>query len=34
MKRITKLPAVTVLSIGGTVTSLLLLLVLWLEVFR
>lgn len=34
MKHITKLPAVTVLSIGGTVASILLLVVLWLEVLR
>ena len=34
MKRITKLPAVTALSIGGTITSILLMVVLWLEVFR
>lgn len=34
MKRILNMSAVTVLSIGGTVTSLLLLVVLWLEVFR
>ena len=34
MKRILNMSATTALSIGGTVTSLLLLLVLWLEVFR
>lgn len=34
MKRILNMSATTVLSIGGTVASLLLLLVLWLEVFR
>lgn len=34
MKRILNMSVTTVLSIGGTVTSLLLLLVLWLEVFR
>ena len=34
MKRILNMSATTVLSIGGTVASVLLLVVLWLEVFR
>ena len=32
MKRILNMSAVTVLSIGGTVASILLLVVIWLEV--
>lgn len=34
MKRILNMSATTVLSIGGTVASILLLVVLWLEVLR
>ncbi len=34
MKHITNMSATTVLSIGGTVASILLLAVLWLEVWK
>ena len=34
MKRILNMSVTTVLSIGGTVTSVLLLVVLWLEVWK
>lgn len=34
MKRILNMSATTVLSIGGTIASVLLLVVLWLEVLR